>query len=161
MFYVFSPRLISLIKDLDVVDCLAPHTTGWWFITKLLSLRTNEKMNLLRKIIPIIIKLFIINFRVCVKIIKSYVNFLLLPPLRAKHSEVKLFQKWFHKFCPCLLANRDILLNHATNNHFLFFLRIFFFANSVDNLEITYVSCGSLWPHPALQKHLSAKWKIK
>ena len=31
-----------------------------------------------------------INLRVCVKIIKSYVNFLLLPPLRAKQSEAKL-----------------------------------------------------------------------
>ena len=48
MFYVFSPRLIGLIKDLDVV--LWRHILlGSSLSQKLLSLRTNEKMNLLRK----------------------------------------------------------------------------------------------------------------
>ena len=135
MFYVFSPRLIGLIKDLDVV--LWRHILlGSSLSQKLLSLRTNEKMNLLRKTIRIIIKLFMINLRVCVKIIKSYVNFLLLPPLRAKQSEAKL-SNYSTNFVRVSL--QIVIFCSTTRNHFLFFLRIFFFGNSVDNLEITYV----------------------
>ena len=77
-----------------------------------------------------------INLRVCVKIIKSYVNFLLLPPLRAKQSEAKL-SNYSTNFVRVSL--QIVIFCSTTRNHFLFFLRIFFFGNSVDNLEITYV----------------------
>lgn len=149
MFYVFSPRLTSLIKDLDIVDCLAPHTVISENQRKDESVEKNNSNNY---------KAFYDKFaRLCENNkIKCYLSAFTTSERKTWWGKTV---ELFHKLCPCLHANRDILLNHATNNHFLFFLRIFFFFLAIPLItsEITYVSCGSLWLHPALQKHLSAK----